>query len=415
MLSPIHDHFSLLRKLLLWALWSALLAFSPVSVVTWGGPPESPPYSLQRSEAAGRAQLDRFRQRHPTCKAWEEVAQQVRQAILEAAGLSPLPRRSPLNPIVHSRRNHDGYTVENVAIETLPGFFATGNLYRPTAGAGPFPLVLCPHGHFQDDAGKLCGRISPHMQKRCAVLARLGAVVFAIEMVGSVDAMQVEHRDRQAFTLQLWNNMRALDYLTSLPDADPQQIGVTGASGGGSQTVMLAALDPRVTVSVPVVMVSAHFDGGCPCESGLPVFKSARHETNLAQIAALAAPRPQLLVSCGGDWTKNTPQVEYPYIREVYALFGKADSVQNAHFAEEGHDYEDSKRQAAYRFLAKHLGLNLDALPQLPAGAVNESFVTVEPPERLRVFDDAHPRPAHAVQGSKAVAEALSRARPLSP
>jgi dienelactone hydrolase len=371
-----------------------------------------PSYSNKRTETEGRAQLDRFRAAHPNLAAWEGVATTVRREILAGAGLNPLPQRSPLNPIVHSRRVHGDYTVENVAIETLPGFFATGNLYRPRDGHGPFPAILCPHGHVTDGAGKLNGRIHPDTQKRCAVLARMGAVVFSIDMVGAVDATQTEHGDPRAFTLQLWNNMRALDYLTSLSEVDPKRIGVTGSSGGGSQTVMLTALDPRVTVSVPVVMVSAHFDGGCTCESGLPVFKSQRHETNLAQVAALAAPRPQLLVSCGADWTKNTPRVEFPYIREVYALCGQPGNIENVHLADEGHDYGASKRQAAYQFLVRPLGLKREAVPATADGLVDESFVTVEPPAALRVFDADHPRPSHALQGSKAVAAVLGTAQP---
>jgi hypothetical protein len=168
-------------------------------------------------------------------------------------------------------------------------------------------------------------------------------------------------------------------------------------------------------VSVPVVMVSAHFDGGCTCESGLPVFKGPNHETNLAQVAALAAPRRQLLISCGADWTKNTPRVEYPYIREIYALHGQPGNIENVHLAAEAHDYGSSKRQAAYRFLARTLGLKRDAVPSTADGLVDESFVTVEPPENLRVFNADHPRPGRAVQGSKAVAAALAAAQSAVP
>jgi len=378
-------------------------------------PASEPKYSNQRTESEGLAQIDRFRAASPDLAAWERVAARVRRGILHGAGLDSLPQRSPLNPIVHSRRVHDGYTVENVAIETLPGFFATGNIYRPQDGKGPFPAVLCPHGHIHDSSGKLNGRNHPDTQKRCAVLARMGAIVFSIDMVGAVDCTQTEHSDPRAFTLQLWNNMRAIDYLISLPEVDRKQIGVTGSSGGGSQTVMLAALDPRVTVSVPVVMVSAHFDGGCTCESGLPVFKGPNHETNLAQVAALGAPRPQLLISCGADWTKNTPRVEFPYIREIYALYGQPGNTENVHLAAEGHDYGPSKRQAAYRFLARTLGLKRNAIPSTSDGLVDETFVTVEPPEKLRVFDADHPRPGRAVQGSKAVAAALAAAQSAAP
>jgi len=243
----------------------------------------------------------------------------------------------------------------------------------------------------------------------------MGAVVLAYDMIGWGESDLMKHRDKYALTLQTWNSIRGVDFLWSLPEVDSKRIGVTGASGGGTQSFLLAALDERVRVSIPVVMVSAHFFGGCNCESGLPIHRSQYHRTDNADIAALAAPRPPLLISVTmrgtgnarrKDQSCNTPEVEYPYLHRVYGLFDADHNVQNLHLAAEGHDYGYSKRAGAYQFFAKHLDLALSAV-QDELGNINESFVQLLSKDEMLVWDEAHLRSTEALQGADAIEAAF--------
>jgi len=354
------------------------------------------------SEAAARHQLAEFARSYSNLRQWRSRAKRVRDGILRGAELLNPPKRCALNPIIHSRREHKGYTVENVAFESLPGFFVTGNLYRPLAQKGPFAGILCPHGHFFDPNGG-GGRFRASQQIRCAMFARMGAVVLSYDMAGWGESNQCSHNHPEVLALQLWSSMRGIDFLMSLKGVDSKRIGITGASGGGFQTFAVAAIDDRIAVSIPVVKVSAHDFCSCICCNGMPIHRSAAHETNNAEIAALAAPRPQLIISCGADSTRNTPEVEFPYIQNVYRLYGAEEKVENLHLADEGHDYGPSKRAGAYRFFAKHLGLSFDNVTK-PDGTIDESGVVVEKVKDMRVFSELnefyppkHPRPEHAV------------------
>ena len=335
-----------------------------------------------------------------TLSDWEKRAETIRQGLIKGMQLDQMPvSDNNFSPIIRKTRTMDGYIVENIAIESFPGFYVTGNLYRPSETKQKYAAVLCPHGHWED------GRMIAQMQYRCAAFARMGAIVFAYDMVGFGESKQVTHDIPIALLLQTWNSKRVLDYLLSRPDVDPQRIGVTGASGGGTQSFILTAVDPRVKVSVPVVQVSAHFFGGCVCESGMPIHKGKDYQTNNVEIAALCAPRPLMLVSDGGDWTSNVPRVEYPYIQKVYALYDAENKVENVHFPSELHDYGPSKRFAVYNFFAHHLDLNIGKLPY--NNGFDESFIEILPKEELKVFTSENPIPANALKGNKAVMDYL--------
>ncbi|MCK4749039.1 MAG: acetylxylan esterase, partial [Bacteroidales bacterium] len=232
------------------------------------------------SENEANLMMKEFASEWDDKETWEERAAVIRQGMIEGMQLQEMPDiEGNFNPVIRKTREMDGYIVENVSIESFPGFYITGNLYRPLEPEDKNPVILCPHGHMKDK------RFTKDVQIRSAALARMGAIVFAYDMVGYGESVQVYHRIPIALVLQTWNSRRVLEYLLSRPDVDPDRIGMTGGSGGGTQTFVLTALDERIKVSVPVVQVSAHFFGGCVCESGMPIHKSPHHQTNNVEIA----------------------------------------------------------------------------------------------------------------------------------
>ncbi len=348
------------------------------------------------TEAEGKAFLEKERLTYTTAEAWKKRANEIRLQILKGAGLEKFPNKCPLNPIFGEKRIYDGYQVQNVAFESLPGVYVTGSLYTPLNVKGKIPGILNTHGHWSDP--KDYGRYRSDAQKRFAVMARMGAMVFAYDMVGYGQLAEYGwiHKHPQALKMQLWNSIRSVDFLLSM-GVDPKRIAITGASGGGTQTFLLTAVDDRIAVSVPVVMVSAHFFGGCICESGMPIHKRADFQTNNVEIAACAAPRPLLLVSDGDDWTKNNPEVEYPHLKYIYGLLGKPELVANVHLPNDKHGYDYNKREAVYPFLAKYLGLDVTKAINSD-GTLNESTIVIEDQKALYSFNKKHPFPANGVK-----------------
>jgi hypothetical protein len=358
-----------------------------------------------QTEEEAVLQLKRLKSEYSDLEGWKKKGDRIKRGILDGSGLSTFPEKCDLKPIMNGEKVMDGYVVENIAFESLPGFWVTGNLYKSAEIlTEKIPGILCPHGHWKDPEDY--GRFREDMQRRCAAFARMGAVVFTYDMVGYGESAQVIHAYKYALALQLWNSIRSLDFLLTFPEVDEDRLAITGASGGGTQTFLLTAVDDRIDLSIPVVMVSADFFGGCDCESGMPIHKSRDHETNNVEIAALAAPRPMLLVSDGDDWTKNTPSVEFPYIKDIYDFYDAGDNLAYAHFPDEKHDYGLSKRRAVYPFLANHFNMDISLISN-EQGEIDEGFVKILPYNDLRVFSKDVPRPAYALSNEDDITSLL--------
>jgi hypothetical protein len=359
---------------------------------------------------------------------WEAAAEGIRMRLRLGSGLFPAPEKTELNAQLFDEVAGDGFTVSKVHFEPIPGFLATGNLFRPL-GDGPFPAVINPHGHWTP--GRLENSELGSVAARCITLARMGIIAFAYDMIGYVDSKQLPHRwgneqeklwGIHPFAMQLWTSLRAVDLMVSLPDVDVERIGCTGASGGGTQTFTVTALEERIRISAPVNMISSTMQGGCLCENA-PLLRLTN--SNM-EIGALAAPRPMIMVSTTGDWTRETPRVEYPAIRSIYALYGAEDQLANVHL-DFPHNYNLQSREAVYRFFGKHLlGGDWQGYEEPPYDMPDESLLRVfpgeDPPEgylsgdalRAQLIEQAKERRAHhlseAVKNTEASADAYHNA-----
>ncbi len=348
----------------------------------------------------GWAELDRLAKQYTTLAQWEQRKKELQPCLMDALQLSKLPAAPALKPIITAERKYDGYSVSNIAIEILPGVWVNGSLYKPLQYKGKIPVIMNPDGHWEKQ------RYRPDCQYRCAAFARMGAMAFSYDLFAwgesQLQFKLEDHRRSLSMTLQVLGSIRILDYLLSLKDADASRVAMTGGSGAGSHTVLMTAIDNRIKVSAPVVSLSSYFYGGCPCESGMPIHACGGRTDNV-EIAAMAAPRPQLVVSDGGDWTERMPEHDFPYLQRMYAMYGAGKNIENVHLASEKHDFGINKRIAVYKFMAKQLGLNLNAV-QNAAGNIDESKITIEPEEKMYVFGaKGELLPAHAVKGFEAL------------
>lgn len=305
--------------------------------------------------------------------AWEARKDTMRKEVRARLGIDKLLAVcSKEAPEYGKIRKFDGYTVQNFRLKTANGHTVCGSIYAPK-GKGKHPLIICPNGHFSN------GRYGKVQQQRLGTLARMGAICVDYDLWGwgeSADEVGSEaHQTPEAHVMQALNGIRILDWMIQRKDVDKTRVGVNGGSGGGTQSVLLSVLDDRYTACCPVVSVSSWFDGGCPCESGMPIQLSGGGTCN-AELAAMFAPKPMMLVSDGGDWTSTTPELEYPYIKRIYGFYGAADKVMNVHLPKERHDFGPNKRNAVYKFFIETF--------KLDASKLDEDKVVIEEENALR-------------------------------
>lgn len=305
--------------------------------------------------------------------AWEARKDTLRKEVRARLGIDKLLAVCSKDAPEYGKiRKFDGYTVQNFRLKTTNGHTVCGSIYAPK-GKGKHPLIICPNGHFSN------GRYGTVQQQRLATLARMGAICVDYDLWGwgeSADEVGSKaHQTPEAHVMQALNGIRILDWMIQRKDVDKTRVGVNGGSGGGTQSVLLSVLDDRYTACCPVVSVSSWFDGGCPCESGMPIQLAGGGTCN-AELAAMFAPKPMMLVSDGGDWTSTTPELEYPYIKRIYGFYGAADKVMNVHLPKERHDFGPNKRNAVYKFFIETF--------KLDASKLDEDKVVIEEENALR-------------------------------
>lgn len=333
------------------------------------------PYEYpRRHEDEGGQMLAYLSSLYKDRNSWEARRDSLRREVRERLGIDALLDSCVKGkPILSKIRKYDGYTVQNICLETTPGQHVFGSIYTPSK-KGKHALIICPGGHFNQ------GRYRKDQQQRMGTLARMGAICVDFDLYGwgesELELPADAHHTSRAHTMQAAYGLLLLDYMCqNRKDVDLSRVGVNGGSGGGTHTILLSVLDDRFTAAAPTVNLASHFDGGCPCESGMPIHLSAGGTCN-AELAAMFAPHPMLIVSDGGDWTSSVPQLEYPYLQRIYGFYDAESKVENVHLPTEKHDFGINKRMAVYDFFIKVFNLNREML--------DESKVTIEPEDMMK-------------------------------
>ena len=308
----------------------------------------------------------------------EDAMKRVRQARRKLKRLfGTFPNRTPLNVCMTGRLERRGYRIEKLVYESRPGLFVTANLYMPQ-GDGPFPAVLQPCGH------KANGKADKTYQMLCHSLARQGYAVLIFDPISQgershqyrldegldalLDCCHEHNMAGNQMTLvgdffgtwRVWDGIRSLDVLLSMPGIDPTRVGVTGCSGGGTLSAYLNAVDERITMAAPACYVTTFL---CNLENELPADAEQIPPgilgagLDMADLFIARAPRPTILLGQADDYfdARGTRQT-YQRIGKIYRLLGKADNIQ-LHIGKGDHGYHRDAREACSKFFNRHTGI----------------------------------------------------------
>jgi len=334
------------------------------------------PYEYPRRHVEeGKKMLDYLSTLYSNKEEWEKRRKVLRKEVRERLGIDKLMDSLVKNakPVLSKVKKYDGYSMQHIRIEMTPGEHVFGTIYAPLT-KGKHPLIICPDGHWSP------GRERADEQTRLATLARMGAICVDFDLYawGQSKAEVKNHETSRAHRMQAAYGLRLLNYmLDNRKDIDRSRIGVNGGSGGGTHTILLTMIDDRFTAAAPTVNLASHFDGGCPCESGMPVQRAGGGTCNPEQ-AACFAPLPMLIVSDGGDWTSSVPELEFPYLQRVYGFYGAQDKVRNVHLANERHDFGPNKRSAVYEFFADVFALDRSKIDESKVTVVDASDFVIK-------------------------------------
>jgi hypothetical protein len=251
--------------------------------------------------------------------------------------LTTLVRVQPDADTFPVRASYEGEALPTIGANNLsstsPQWFTLADCIASKLLTGKAPAILYCMGHFEPqrltrEPGKT------DVPQQMANFAKMGFITLVLDMIGKVDSKQITHdygREEKdlwqsnGLGVQLWNNIRALDLLCSMPEVDAENIGVTGASGGGSQTLFLSLIDDRIKAAAPINMISLRMQGGCQCENA----EGLRRHTDNAEMCAMIAPRPLFLAGSTGDWTRYLETDELPGVLEAYRQYDAEDMVEH--------------------------------------------------------------------------------------